>query len=222
LIKAVFKDKHQNLFFLKKVISIFIWISFLLLVFKVGNKLTLEIIELKKQNFSALEIAVNIFLTISTMAVATLAVALVGVFFTLSNYLRKHGNHVEAILGTEFGAKRLILVNKKDKPLVFNSMCLLVDKDKYLELLSDEAKTLKTVSQYEVVKPYETLSITLRDSPLLDDLLGNRSKFPMRIVLLTDEGITICKGLEIIPIQVRALRDSKHFKILDPSARLDI
>ena len=156
------------------------------------------------------------------MAVATLTVALIGLFFTLSNYLRKHGNHVEAVLGQEFGSKRLILVNKKDKPLVFNSMCLLVDNDKYLELFKDEQKTLKTVSQYEVVKPYEALSITLRNSPLLDDLLLNRSEYAMRIALLTDEGITICKGLDIIPIQVRALRDSKNFKILNPNIRLDI
>lgn len=222
MIKAVFKDKHENLVFLKKVIFIFIWISFFLLIFKIVNQLVLRIIELVNQKFSTLEIIIDIFLTVSTMAVATLTVALIGLFFTLSNYLRKHGNHVEAVLGQEFGSKRLILVNKKDKPLVFNSMCLLVDNDKYLELFKDEQKTLKTVSQYEVVKPYEALSITLRNSPLLDDLLLNRSEYAMRIALLTDEGITICKGLDIIPIQVRALRDSKNFKILNPNIRLDI
>lgn len=222
MIKDLFKDKHRKLFFLKKIILVFIWISFLLIFFKFINQTVLQVIELNKKNLSVIEIFREVFLTISSITLASLGVALVGLFFTLANYLRKHGNQVDAILGMELGEKIIILVNKKDKPLIFNSINLLIDKDKYLGLSSKDQEKFKTSSQYEIVSPYSMLSIKLKDTPLLEDLFNHRAEISMKIVLTTDEGLTVCDELEVLPMQIRALRDSRNFKILDPNAKLDI
>ena len=222
MIKALFKDKHRKLFFIQRIILVFICIFFILIFFKFINQIVLQIIELNKKNFNFLEIFLEILLTISSITLASSGIALVGLYFTLANYLRKHGNQVDAILGMELDEKIIILVNKKDKPLIFNSINLLIDKDKYLELSRKDQEKFKTSSQYEVVSPYSTLSIKLKDTPLLDDLFNHRSEISMKIVLTTDEGLTICNELEVLPIQIRALRDSKNFKILDPNTKLDI
>lgn len=222
MIKDLFKDKHRKLFFLKKIILVFIWMSFLLVFFKFINQIILQVIELNKNNFGIIDILREVFLTISSITFASLGVALVGLYFTLANYLRKHGNQVDAILGMELDEKIIILVNKKDKPLIFNSINLLIDKDKYLELSRKDQEKFKTSSQYEVVSPYSTLSIKLKDTPLLDDLFNHRSEISMKIVLTTDEGLTICDQLEVLPIRIIALRDSRNFKILDPNAKLNI
>jgi hypothetical protein len=222
LIKALFKDKHRKLFFIQRIILVFICIFFLLIFFKFINQIVLQIIELNKKNFNFLEIFLEILLTISSITLASSGIALVGLYFTLANYLRKHGNQIDAILGIELGEKTLILANKKDKPLVFNSISLLIEKDKYLELSSKDQEKLKTSSQYEVISPYSTLTIKLKDTPLLEALFNHRSEISIKIVLTTDEGLTICNELEVLPIQIRALRDSKKFKILDPNTKLDI
>ncbi|MDC4829631.1 hypothetical protein [Acinetobacter johnsonii] len=222
MIKALFKDKHRKLFFIQRIILVFICIFFLLIFFKFINQIVLQIIELNKKNFNFLEIFLEILLTISSITLASSGIALVGLYFTLANYLRKHGNQVDAILGIELGEKTLILANKKDKPLVFNSISLLIEKDKYLELSSKDQEKLKTSSQYEVISPYSTLTIKLKDTPLLEALFNHRSEISIKIVLTTDEGLTICNELEVLPIQIRALRDSKNFKILDPNTKLDI
>lgn len=222
MIKALFKDKHRKLFFIQRIILVFICIFFLLIFFKFINQIVLQIIELNKKNFNFLEIFLEILLTISSITLASSGIALVGLYFTLANYLRKHGNQIDAILGIELGEKTLILANKKDKPLVFNSISLLIEKDKYLELSSKDQEKLKTSSQYEVISPYSTLTIKLKDTPLLEALFNHRSEISIKIVLTTDEGLTICNELEVLPIQIRALRDSKKFKILDPNTKLDI
>ncbi|WP_045015096.1 hypothetical protein, partial [Acinetobacter johnsonii] len=197
MIKALFKDKHRKLFFIQRIILVFICIFFLLIFFKFINQIVLQIIELNKKNFNFLEIFLEILLTISSITLASSGIALVGLYFTLANYLRKHGNQVDAILGIELGEKTLILANKKDKPLVFNSISLLIEKDKYLELSSKDQEKLKTSSQYEVISPYSTLTIKLKDTPLLEALFNHRSEISIKIVLTTDEGLTICNELEV-------------------------
>ncbi|MBJ9955305.1 hypothetical protein I5735_20120 [Acinetobacter baumannii] len=201
MIKALFKDKHRKLFFIQRIILVFICIFFLLIFFKFINQIVLQIIELNKKNFNFLEIFLEILLTISSITLASSGIALVGLYFTLANYLRKHGNQVDAILGIELGEKTLILANKKDKPLVFNSISLLIEKDKYLELSSKDQEKLKTSSQYEVISPYSTLTIKLKDTPLLEALFNHRSEISIKIVLTTDEGLTICNELEVLPIR---------------------
>lgn len=222
MIKALFNDKHRNLSFIKKIILVFICIFFLLIFFKFINQISLQIIELNKKNLNIIEIFTEVLLTISSITLASLGIALVGLYFTLANYLRKHGNQVDAILGIELGEKIIILVNKKDKPLIFNSINLLIGKDKYLELSSKDQEKLKTSSQYEVISPYSILAIKLKDTPLLEVLFNHRSEIAIKIVLTTDEGLTICNELEVLPMRIRALRDSKNFKILDQDAKLDI
>lgn len=222
MIKALFKDKHRNLSFIKKIILVFICIFFLLIFFKFINQILLQIIELNKKNLNIIEIFMEVLLTISSITLASLGITLVGLYFTLANYLRKHGNQVDAILGIELGEKIIILVNKKDKPLIFNSINLLIGKDKYLELSSKDQEKLKTSSQYEVISPYSILAIKLKDTPLLEAIFNHRSEIAIKIVLTTDEGLTRCNELEVLPMRIRALRDSKNFKILDQNAKLDI
>jgi len=134
-------------------------------------------------------------------------------------YLRKDGNQVDTILGVEQNEKIIILVNKKDKPLIFNSINLLIDNDKYL-VLSVKDK-FRSFSDYVVVSPYSTLTVGLENSSLLDDLVFCENKMRIKIVLTTVEGLVICNKLEALPIKIRALRNSKKFKILDPNTKLD-
>lgn len=149
--------------------------------------------------------------------------ALIALYFTLANYLRKDGHQIDAILGIELDNKVIVLVNKKDKPLIFNSINLLVGKDEYLVLSGQEKgeDNFKTFSKFEVISPYSTLTIKLKGSPLLDDLLLYQNELSIKVVLTTDEGLVVCSKLEALPIQVRALRDPRNFKILDPNTRLD-
>ena len=198
MIKELFKDKHRKLFFIKRTILVFICIFYSLFFFKFIHRITLKVIELNEKNLSFLGIIGEIFSTLLLTDLISIGLALLGLYFTLANYLIKHGNQVDAILGMELGEKIIILVNKKDKPLIFNSINLLVGKDKYLELSSKDPNKLKTSSQYEVISPYSKLAITLNDTPLLEDLFNHRKEIPVKIVLTTDEGLTMCNELEVL------------------------
>ncbi|MDM1248102.1 hypothetical protein HX005_11935 [Acinetobacter sp. R933-2] len=210
---------HKNLSILQKAILVAIALFCILAVFDFLNKIALQVIDLNSKGFDLIQIAKEVFLTIAATNFLTMIVALIALYFTLANYLRKDGNQVDATLGIEKDEKVIILVNKKDKPLIFNSINLLVYKDKYL-VLSVKDK-FKSFSDYEVVSPYSTLTFKLENSPLLDDLLLYQNELSIQIVLTTDEGLVVCNKLEALPIQVRSLRNPKNFKILDPNAKLD-
>lgn len=210
---------HKNLSILQKIILVAIVLFFLLTVFNFLNKIVLQIIDLNSKGFDLIQIAKEVFLTISATNFLTLIIALTALYFTLANYLRKDGHQVDAVLGMENDEKVIILVNKKDKPLIFNSINLLVDSDKYL-VLSVQNK-FKSFSDYAIVNPYSTLNFKLENSLLLDDLLLYQNELSIKVVLTTNEGLVVCSKLGAVPIQVRALRDPRNFKILDPNARLD-
>lgn len=210
----------QNKFlFLQKIILGLIGIFVFFATFNFFNNLVLKVINLRNHGLNIFQIVQEVFLAISATSFLTMIVALTALYFTLANYLRKDGNQVDAILGVEQNEKIIILVNKKDKPLIFNSINLLIDNDKYL-VLSVKDK-FRSFSDYVVVSPYSTLTVGLENSSLLDDLVFCENKMRIKIVLTTVEGLVICNKLEALPIKIRALRNSKKFKILDPNTKLD-
>jgi len=209
----------EKLTIFKKGIFILILVSIFFILFRAINEIALQIIYLYKIKHSTLDIIKDIFLTISTAAVASFGVALIGLYFSISNYLRKHGNEVHATLGVEFNEKILILVNKKDKPLIFNTISLLLEKNKYLVLTQKDRNKIETSSDYEIIAPYSILTIKLQDSPLLNSLF--LSNTVMQVTLSTYEGLIMCGELKIVPLQIRALRDPKNFILLNPDDRVD-
>ena len=214
--RLVMLDKNEIYVFVIKILFVTLIIfSFCKLYFEISQSLScLNVITYK-----------NVFRSIfKAPSLLTCIGALLGILIAFNNYLRKHGNEVQALIGQEYDQHLLILINKKDKPVVFNSVCLLLDKDKYLELeLKDHplwSGSQTKFSKFFTIKPYETLILYIEERPLVSDLLENSQSYPSKVVLLAVDDHIVCKQSKIVPIQIHALQNSKKFKVLDPNCNL--
>ncbi|MFJ1298250.1 hypothetical protein ACIKP8_19610, partial [Acinetobacter baumannii] len=95
---------------------------------------------------------------------------------------------------TERYISSIILVNKKDKPVIINKIFIRVGHNIYIQLIDGYDETF-------VLKPYETLNQKLEPHFVymagvkrivnLPDIINNK-KIKKKIVLDTTEGIVVC------------------------------
>lgn len=148
--------------------------------------------------------------------VPTLVVSLLALYFASKNYLRKSGVCVAATYGTasNFSSKdsyisSVILVNKKDRPLIIRNFYLKIAENLFIKLNSDSE-----TEDYVTLKPYESLIhklpprlgyfCNMRKVIGMNEILHN-SKVKTRIVLDTTEGIVNCKNLRFKNVMLQAL-----------------
>lgn len=186
-----------------------------LLGFKIVNQTFLKFIALREQELGCIDILLILLSMLSNKFIVTVGIGLTALYFAIANYLRKHGDSVAATWGIEDGGKIILLVNKKDKPLIINSIYFRIHKKYYLELEDKNKKGMKFSSDFEVVKPYETLVKNIKNNELVDDLFFD-SGSDIEIILLTIDGLVACERLSIEPLPIKALRYEKKIKILDP------
>ncbi|MCF4746849.1 hypothetical protein L1Y56_12795, partial [Acinetobacter baumannii] len=134
----------------------------------------------------------------------TLLISLLALYVTARNYLRKSGNSIAATFtlrsdfsSTERYISSIILVNKKDKPVIINKIFIRVGHNIYIQLIDGYDETF-------VLKPYETLNQKLEPHFVymagvkrivnLPDIINNK-KIKKKIVLDTTEGIVVCSNL---------------------------
>jgi len=148
--------------------------------------------------------------------VPTLVVSLLALYFASKNYLRKSGVSVAATYGTasNFSSKdsyisSIILVNKKDRPLIIRNFYLKIAENLFIKLNSDSE-----TEDYVTLKPYESMVhklpprlgyfCNMRKVIGMNEILHN-SKVKTRIVLDTTEGIVHCKNLRFKNVMLQAL-----------------
>jgi hypothetical protein len=148
--------------------------------------------------------------------VPTLLVSLLALYFASKNYLRKSGVSVAATYGTQgnFSSKdsyisSVILVNRKDKPLIIRNFYLKISENLFIKLNSDSG-----VDDYITLKPYESLVhklpprlgyfCNMRKVIGINDILNN-DKIKKQVVLDTTEGIVRCKSLKFKNVMLQAL-----------------
>ena len=146
----------------------------------------------------------------------TLIVSLIALYFASKNYWRKSGTSVAATYGTQsnFSSKdsyisSVILVNKKDKPLIIRNFYLKISENLFIKLNSDSEP-----EDYVTLKPYESLvhklpprlgySCNMRKVTGINDVLNN-PKIKKQIVLDTIDGIVHCKELRFKNVMLQAL-----------------
>lgn len=148
--------------------------------------------------------------------VPTLVVSLLALYFASKNYLRKSGVSVAATYGTQgnFSSKdsyisSVILVNRKDKPLIIRNFYLKISENLFIKLNSDSG-----VDDYITLKPYESLVhklpprlgyfCNMRKVIGINDILNN-DKVKKQVVLDTIDGIVHCKSLKFKNVMLQAL-----------------
>lgn len=146
----------------------------------------------------------------------TLVVSLLALYFASKNYLRKSGVNVAATYGQQgnFSSKdsyisSVILVNKKDKPLIIKHFYLKISENLFIKLNSDSWE-----DEYITLKPYESLVhklppklgyfCNMRKVIGINDILNNK-KIKKQIVLDTIDGIVYCKPLKINTVILKSL-----------------
>lgn len=134
----------------------------------------------------------------------TLLISLLALYITSMNYLRKSGISISATYltrGDFSSAERyissIVLVNKKDRPVIINKIFIRLDHNLYIQLTDGYDETF-------VLKPYENLNHKLephfaymagmKKVANFSDVLSNK-KIKKKIVLDTTEGIVVCKDL---------------------------
>jgi len=148
--------------------------------------------------------------------VPTLVVSLLALYFASKNYLRKSGVSVAATYGTQgnFSSKdsyisSVILVNRKDKPLIIRNFYLKISENLFIKLNSDSG-----IDDYITLKPYESLVhklpprlgyfCNMRKVIGINDILNN-DKIKKQVVLDTIDGIVHCKSLKFKNVMLQAL-----------------
>lgn len=146
----------------------------------------------------------------------TLVVSLLALYFASKNYLRKSGVNVAATYGQQsnFSSKdsyisSVILVNKKDKPLIIKNFYLKISENLFISLSSDSWE-----DEYITLKPYESLVhklppklgyfCNMRKVIGINEILNNK-KIKKQIVLDTIDGIVYCKPLKINTVMLKSL-----------------
>lgn len=134
----------------------------------------------------------------------TLLISLLALYITSMNYFRKSGISISAIYttrgdfsSTERYISSIILVNKKDKPVIINKIFIRLGHNLYIQLIDGYDETF-------VLKPFESLNHKLEPHFVymagmkkvvnFSDVLSNK-KIKKKIVLDTTEGIVVCKDL---------------------------
>jgi len=134
----------------------------------------------------------------------TLLISLLALYITSMNYLRKSGVNISATYltrgdfsSTESYISSIILVNKKDKPVIINRIFIRLGHNLYVQLIDGYNETF-------VLKPYESLNHKLEPHFVymagvkkvvnFSKVLSNK-KIKKKIVLDTTEGIVVCSDL---------------------------
>ena len=205
-------NSHKKLIFLNRLIAILALIFLGIFLFKIFEKID----ELRNIDAGYVDLFRIFVKEISSITLITIVLSLTGIYLAIANFMRKQGSHVSAIMGIELDEKVVVIVNKKDKPLIFNEIYLCIDGKSYLKLEDKSEKSLKMSSDFEIVKPYECLKKIIKNSQLLDDIYFDSDK-KKTIVLSTDEGLVICERFDIAPIEIKALRYPRKIKIISDS-----
>lgn len=210
----LFVNSHKKLLCINKFIAMLAVIFFFIFINNIFINLTEKIDELNKLELGYIEIFITLVKSISSKVLVTIVLGLIGLYVAIANFLRKQGSHVSAIMGIELDEKVVVIVNKKDKPLIFNDMHLCVNGKEYLRLEDKDGKVLKMSSDFEIVKPYEFLKKTIKNSKLIDDIYFDSDK-KKTIVLSTDEGLVVCEWFDIAPIEIKSFKYPKKIKIIN-------
>jgi len=154
--------------------------------------------------------------------IPTLLISLLALYVTTQNYLRKSGNIVLATIITRgnFACKQsyissIILVNKKDKPLVINDLYIKFGNNIFVELTFEEEETI-------ILKSYEAFEYKFE--PHLTYITSNNQvtnitnaiedvNIKKTVVLDTLEGIIECKALIFKKVINEVLSNNNCFLI---------
>ncbi|MND55557.1 hypothetical protein D3C80_466450 [compost metagenome] len=153
----------------------------------------------------------------------TLILSILGIYIAFRNYWRKSGVDVAAAYGmtgdyssSSSYISSVILVNKKDKPLIINNFYIKISKNIFIKLNNDD-------DEYITLKPYEStihkfpprLGYFCNMSPVvgLIDVLHDK-KIKKRIVLDTVDGIVICSQLKFSNVILQALNNHSTARIV--------
>lgn len=147
--------------------------------------------------------------------IPTLVVSLLALYFASKNYLRKSGVDVAATFGTQsnFSSKDLyissvILVNKKDRPLIISNFYLKISENLFIKLNSESDDNFITLKPYESLvhklPPRLGYFCNMRKVIGLDEVLYN-DKIKKQIVLDTIDGIVHCSELRFKNVLLQAL-----------------
>ncbi|KEC82345.1 MULTISPECIES: hypothetical protein [unclassified Acinetobacter] len=134
----------------------------------------------------------------------TLLISILALYVTSRNYLRKSGIDISATFfsqsdfsSTERYISSILLVNKKDKPVIINKIYLKLGYNIFVQLTGDYDETF-------VLKPYESLNhklephiVYMAGMKIIDNFnyaLTNK-KIKKKIVLDTPDGVVVCKDL---------------------------
>lgn len=150
----------QNENFLERILIVLSYMIFILVIGLLAIFMN-EVINIasklqdKHSTFSFMSYLIATLQVAGIKGLITIILALLGLYISIKNYLRKHGNKVATAFGIANGERTLIIVNKKDKPLIINSFYFLLNDKVFVQLECEG--TNHSVTKFEIVKPYETL-----------------------------------------------------------------
>lgn len=147
----------------------------------------------------------------------TLILSILGIYIAFRNYWRKSGVDVAANFqmsrdssNNDYYITSIILVNKKDKPLIIKNFYIKISENIFIKLNNENFNE----GEYITLKPYECvvhsfpprLGYFANMHPVvgLIDVLHDR-KIKKRIVLDTIEGIVVCSQLKFSNVIKQAL-----------------
>lgn len=153
----------------------------------------------------------------------TLILSVLGIYIAFRNYWRKSGVDVAAAYATagdyssnDSYISRVILVNKKDKPLIINNFYIKISENIFIKLNNND-------DGYITLKPYESTVhkfpprlgyfCNMRPVVGLIDVLYDK-KIKKRIVLDTVDGIVICSQLKFSNVILQALNNHSTARIV--------
>ncbi|MFW1949885.1 hypothetical protein ACG907_18550 [Acinetobacter bereziniae] len=135
----------------------------------------------------------------------TLLISILGLYVTSSNYLRKSGIDISAAFSTTsdlFSQERyissILLVNKKDKPVIINKVFIRLGNNIYIHMYGDyyEAFVLKPYESFnQKLEPHMAYMVGSNLVGDLTDVLYNK-KIKKKIVLDTTDGMYVCSDLK--------------------------
>lgn len=214
----------ENEFFLEKILIALRYIIFILVIGLLAIFIN-EVINIasklqdKHSTFCFMSYLVAILQVTGIKGLFTIILTLLGLYISIKNYLRKHGNKVAAAFGVANGERTLIIVNKKDKPLIINSFYLLLNDKVFVQLECEG--TNHSVTNFEIVKPYETLVKVITGDKFcfqaqeienFDKYLDDHN-IKREIFLHAVDGLIRCDFLKIEPLVIKLRKHNKFLLV---------
>ncbi|MHA3080851.1 hypothetical protein [Acinetobacter sp. ANC 5502] len=219
----------KNEKFLERILIVLSYMIFILVIGLLARFMN-EVINIasklqdKHSTFSFMSYLIAMLQVSGIKGLITIILALLGLYISIKNYLRKHGNKVAAAFGIANGERTLIIVNKKGKPLIINSFYFLLNDKVFVQLECEG--TNHSVTNFEIVKPYETLVKVItgdrfffqaQEIENFDKYLDDQN-IKREIFLHTVDGLIRCDFLKIEPLVIKLMKNNKFLLVQNISS----